>query len=295
MRIQTEKNQKEIKEHGSFSFPVNVSEESIAGYIGSSFPWHWHPEIELSLIMSGQIAYFVNDQQYLLKSGDGLFGNSNTLHSGHMSEGNECRYLSVTFHPRFIYGHENSILQTKYVDFIITNTQWSSLMLTPTVPWQNEIIQFLQSIHQLSTSMQDDYEIALHLLITQIWQKLYQHYCTLPQYDLHTDNSLTRLKTILAYIQLHYPEPMSLEDIAGQVNICQSECCRFFKKHMNMTLFEYVMFYRVEQSIILLKNGESITNAASLSGFSDSSYYGKIFKRYMKCSPGKYKKMRNTK
>ena len=65
--------------------------------------------------------YYVNDRKYLLSEGEGLFGNSNTLHSGYMKDGQDCDYLSVTFHPRFIYGYENSLLQTKYVDFITSN------------------------------------------------------------------------------------------------------------------------------------------------------------------------------
>ena len=54
----------------------------------------------------------------LSQKGEGIFCNSNALHAGYMIDDQDCNYISVTFHPKFIYGYENSILQTKYVDFI---------------------------------------------------------------------------------------------------------------------------------------------------------------------------------
>ena len=66
MQIHTEKNQKEIKSHGNYEFPVNISPESIQSYEQGYFLWHWHPEIELTWIISGQIEYYVNDRKYLL-------------------------------------------------------------------------------------------------------------------------------------------------------------------------------------------------------------------------------------
>ena len=89
MQLHIEKDQKEIKRHGNYEFPVHLSLEKIQSYEQASFPWHWHPEIELTWIMSGQIEYLVNDKKYLLKEGDGLFCNSNSLHSGYMKDGQD--------------------------------------------------------------------------------------------------------------------------------------------------------------------------------------------------------------
>ena len=47
MQIQTNQKQRELKDHGTFAFPVNVSHENLFSYERSSFFWHWHPEIEL--------------------------------------------------------------------------------------------------------------------------------------------------------------------------------------------------------------------------------------------------------
>ena len=151
IQILTEKNKKEVKEHGSYTFPVQVSPEAIQSYEQHSFMWHWHPEIELTWFVSGQMEYVVNDQRYIISEGEGIFCNSNALHAGYMIDDQDCNYISVTFHPKFIYGYENSILQTKYVDFITSNEFWSSLVLKPEIPWQNEIIEYIKEIYRLTS------------------------------------------------------------------------------------------------------------------------------------------------
>lgn len=290
MQLHIEKDQKEIKRHGNYEFPVHLSLEKIQSYEQASFPWHWHPEIELTWIMSGQIEYLVNDKKYLLKEGDGLFCNSNSLHSEYMKDGQDCNYLSLTFHPRFIYGYENSLLQTKYVDFITSNESWHSLGLESETDWHRDIIGQIRKIYHMSQTPPPDYELRVHLILAEIWQKLYSYYNSLPASEHHPQKHLARLKDILSFIQEHYAQELSLDEIAEHVNICKSECCRFFKKYMKMTIFDYILFLRVQNSLPLLREGESITKIASMTGFSTSAYYGQIFKRYMGCSPSKYRR-----
>ena len=290
MQLHTEKDQKEIKKHGNYEFPVHISLEKIQAYEQNSFPWHWHPEIELTWIMSGQIEYLVNDKKYLLCEGEGLFGNSNSLHSGYMVDKKDCTYLSITFHPRIIYGYENSLLQTKYVDFITTNESWHSLKLQKEIKWHQDIIDQIKNIHRISQTPLPDYELQVHLILTIIWQKLYQYYNSLPASEQQPQKHLTRLKDILSYIHIHYSQEITLDEIADHVNICKSECCRFFKKYMKMTIFEYILFLRIQNSLPLLREGESVTKIASMTGFSSPAYYGQIFKRYMGCSPSRYRK-----
>lgn len=289
MQIRTEKNKKEIKEHGNYEFPVNVSVESIQAYEQGMFWWHWHPEIELTWIMEGEMEYHVNDNVYHLQKGEGLFGNSNTLHAGFQVQGKDCFYLSITFHPRFLYGYESSGLQTKYVSFITENDRWSSMKLEKDIAWNQEIIGWMKEIYELSQNEPGDYELQVHILLMRIWQLLYRHFCSMPGEEELPQKNIERLRDIITYMQGHYNENISLDDIADCVNICKSECCRFFKKYMNMTIFEYLMFLRIQNSLPLLKKGESVTRVSDMVGFSNPAYYGQIFKRYMKCTPREYK------
>ena len=290
MQIITQENQKELKEHGNYAFPVNISIEKIQSYEMGMFLWHCHPEIELTLILSGQIEYQIEDKTYLLTEGDGIFCNANALHSGHMHEGKDCTYLSITFHPRFLYGYENSILNTKYVNFISSNPQWSSLVLKKETLWQKQILQQMTQIYDASCSTPTEYEFEIHISLLNIWKLLYQYFSTQPSDHIKVNQHLQRLRDMLSYIETHYNQELSLEEISKTANICKSECCRFFKKHMGITIFDYVLYVRIQNSLSLLKELDSITEVATAVGFSSPSYFSQIFKRYMKCTPLEYKK-----
>lgn len=289
MQINIEENKKEIKEHGSFSFPVHVCTEKIEAYEQGSFLWHWHPEVELTLILSGKIDYHVNDKSYILTEGEALFGNANTLHSGYRKDGADCTYLSITFHPRFLYGYENSILHTKYVEPVITCEKMASLAMRKEEPWQPQVIEHMEKIYEMSLNPPEDYEYRVHLLLSEIWFQLYHYFEKLPEKEDRSSKHLERLRQMISYLQEHYRQEINLSDVAKEVNICKSECCRFFKKHMNMTIFEYIFYYRIQESLPLLRAGESVTNVSGMVGFSSPAYFGQIFKRYMKCTPRAYR------
>lgn len=293
MQIKTSENRKEIKQHGNYEFPVNVSIESIQAYEQGMFWWHWHPEVELTVILSGEIEYHINDAQYHLKAGDGIFGNSNTLHAGFKKDGKDCTYLSVTFHPRFLYGYAGSILQSKYVTRITEDASCGSFLLSGSCEWQKAILQDLQAIYRMSEDPPEDYELQVHILLMQIWQRIYRYHNVSPDGSGQNVKNMERLRKILTYLQEHYMQEVSLEEISEHVNVCRSECCRFFRRYMKMTIFEYLLYLRIQNSLALLRNGESITNTAQQVGFSSSAYYGQIFRRYMNCTPREYKKKNN--
>ena len=290
MQIITKDNNREAKEHGSFSFPVYISVEQIQAYDHGTFLWHWHPEIELTWIMSGEMEYQINDAIYKLSAGDGIFGNSNSLHTGRRINGHQCTYLSITFHPRFLYGYENSILQTKYVGFITSNESWASLALKQDVEWQKEILDVIKEIYELSKTPEDDFELSVHRKLMYIWHRLYLYYSVQPERGNKTLIHIQRLREILTFIHENFATDISLDEIAESISLSKSECCRFFKKHMDMTIFDYILYYKIQKSLPMLSEDQSITDTALSVGFSSTSYYTQIFKRYMKCTPLQYKK-----
>ena len=234
--------------------------------------------------------YQIEDNTYILSEGDGVFCNSNSLHSGHMHKNQDCTYLSITFHPRFLYGYENSVLNMKYINFITSNTLWSSLILDASNRWQQEILESMKNIYELSMTESVDFELQVHILLLNIWRKLYQYFSAQPNNTQKPKQHLQRLRDILLFIESHYNQEITLEDVAKSANICKSECCRFFKKHMGITIFDYILYTRIQNSLSLLKKSDSITEVAAMVGFTSPSYYSQIFKRYMKCTPMEYKK-----
>ena len=175
MQIRMDKENRELKAHGSYEFPVNISYEQLSLYERGSFSWHWHPEIELTFVLSGQIGYQVNGKSYVLKEGDGIFCNTNALHSGHMIDGMDCVYISTTFAPRFLYGFSNSVIQTRYVEPVLTDMQLASIVFSPEIDWQNQVLACMHRIYDLSLSQPSAFEMEIQELLLSIWIEIYRH------------------------------------------------------------------------------------------------------------------------
>ncbi|MGI6255674.1 MAG: AraC family transcriptional regulator [Acutalibacter sp.] len=290
MELLVNEDKRELKSHGTFAFPVNISRKRLSSYGTGSFPWHWHDEVELTLILSGGIDYRVNDSRYLLRAGEGLFCNSDALHSGsRLESGEDCDYVSLTFHPRLLGGYEGCILGSKFVDALASG-QPSSLQLSQKEHWQRKVLDMLEEIYQLSQSRPETYELEVQRLLLGIWSGLYRHRAD--QSGPPSDpERVERLRVILSYLHENYGEKITLEDVARQVGLCKSECCRFFKRQMNQSLFDYLLDYRIGRSLPLLQEGEyTVAEVASQVGFSNPAYFSKVFRSRMKQSPREYQR-----
>lgn len=293
MQLQTNSDRRELKSHGSYRFPVFVSYERLSSYERGAFNWHWHPEIELTLFLEGEMDYQVNDRLYHIKEGQGLFCNSNALHTGHMADGKDCLYLSVTFHPRMIYGFESSRIQRDLVEPILRDSAFGSSLFPGNEVWERELLEALQKIREAHDSPDAVFALRVQQQLLYIWQLLYEYSWHSGQsgHGVTEGRDVERIRNVLDFLHSHYAEHITLEQVADQMNLCRSESCRFFKKYMRQSVFEYLQSYRIEKSLELLAKEEcSVTEAALLCGFSSPAYFTKVFRQQMNCTPLGYRK-----
>ncbi|MDO4274380.1 MAG: AraC family transcriptional regulator [Eubacteriales bacterium] len=291
MQIITDNSQKELKEHGNYQFPLLVSEERLSKYESGSFLWHWHPEIELTLITSGEMIYKINNTSHHLRTGDALFGNANALHSGCRFQDKDCCYTSVTFDPRLIYGYENSLICSKYVEPVLQNFSLSSVHFDKTCEWHKESISLIEEMIRLRRTGKQGCELDLVVNLQKFWKLLYLHCAPLVPVTLNDKANYDRIRAILQYIEKNYKYRITLTDIAEEIHLCKSECSRLFKRYMKVSLFEYILEYRIQKSLPYLTDGSyTITEAAGKAGFNDPNYFTKVFIKIKGCSPSQYKK-----
>ena len=77
------------------------------------------------------MVYQINDQIFYPRAGQALFGNSNTMHTGRMENGRDCRYISITFHPRLLYGYQGSRIASRYTDPLMEKRRPAGCLLRP--------------------------------------------------------------------------------------------------------------------------------------------------------------------
>lgn len=295
VQIVTDGSQKELKKHGSDEFPLLVSYEQLSRYKSGSFLWHWHPEVEITLILEGRMIYKVNQCTFHMKEGEFLLGNANVLHAGFMENMEDCKYVSVTFAPKMIYGFYESVLRKKYVEPFLQNFSLPAVYVDYSEGWHEEFGKCVREIIRLYEEKGEFYEMQVTGVLQRMWLCMLKNLPEDLPYAEHSKVERKRMRGIMDYLEHNYMNKIQMKDIAEEIHLCESECSRLFKRYMNVSLFTFLQEYRVERSMeFLLGSGDSIMEVAQKSGFTDSNYYAKVFARVKGCSPQKYRKQKIT-
>ncbi len=101
----------------------------------------------------------------------------------------------------------------------------------------------------------------------------------------------SKIKQLMDYIAEHYAEPLSLGEMAKRFHFSPSYLSSYFATHTNEGFAEYVNKVRVEEARKLLsKDAAAISEISGMVGYSDHSYFCKVFKKHMGLSPSQYRR-----
>ena len=99
------------------------------------------------------------------------------------------------------------------------------------------------------------------------------------------------LMRVTNYIDEHYSDGVSLEEVALATGISRYYVSHLFKELMNTTFVGYVNELRLNRAAMLLVTTDSpIIEIASLSGFNNLSNFNRAFKMYFDRTPSAYRK-----
>lgn len=291
-QLRVDKTGYDLKPHGTPEFPYKSSQVKISGYEGKRFIFHWHTEPELTLIVSGHMTYQVNNEIFELRSGDGIYVNSRALHSGWLEGEGDCVYIPLTFQPSLLYSENGSAIEKKYVLPITGDENFYALFLNRDDQAQSKILSLVRECYDLFDAKADLYELEIKCRICMIWSLLWREYLGSVENRMQISDTVRRTEYVrqaVTYIRCHYADKITLDNIADSCGLCRATLCRYFKSVMRQTPFEFLMLYRIRESLHYLMDADlTVTEVATRCGFSGPSYYAELFRRYMKCSPSEY-------
>lgn len=289
MSFETDENQVEKIEGMTVTYPYCMHQRNLTDIL---IPWHWHEELELGYIEQGASRICTVNGEYIIQQGEGFFINSNVMDMKENAVPG-CRTLEINhiFHPVFLSGHFKSRFETKYLNPIIQNRQIEVHVLRKNRQTSKQILSNLKKLKVLQN--RPDTEFATRNLLSDSWMLLMED---IKQAQpaltvVHMENQ-NRLRSMLACIHSHYQEKLTLARIAGSANISEREALRCFQKNINQSPFEYLISFRLNQAKKLLTETEdSITQISYQCGFSNSAYFGKVFKKAFGMTPLAYRSM----
>ena len=293
MLIVDEKGYEYRKWKGESSFPVGTGISNIMSFCNNAFECHWHDGVELLYVVDGEIIHTVNGESYLMREGDFMFVNSGSMHEGRATELGRGKYMVLSFLTSVICPEDKGRVAEKYFGSTMGSDNFPVLFLDADSENAKEIRRLCANVAELNMSRPPCYELNIKSDLFKIWSILFLE-ASKRETAHKSDSSIDRIKTAVSYINANYQNKLGLDEIAMICNISKSEFCRSFKRVMHRTPFDYIMDLRLRKSIELLDDGHGVTDSALSSGFFDSSYYTKMFKRYMGCTPREYLKSKKS-
>ncbi|HIW24798.1 MAG TPA: AraC family transcriptional regulator [Firmicutes bacterium] len=280
--IDINENKMETTSHKTDDFPVAIYETILKKNILGFVDWHWHSEIQFCYVTAGRVRFCVNSFSAVVEKDGGIFINSGALHMAEPMT-DDAAYICIDASSEII---GCGAIGKKYVLPYINDPSFSFEIFDED---GRAVIDRLKRAHDVSAERSFGYEIEVASLLSMCWKDMLQNRTPA---EVCENETYERLKSILTYIHDHYSEKISLSGLAEEIHLCPSECCRYFKKRMNRTIFEYITDYRITQSTNALINEPemSISRIAYEYGFGSTSYYIEKFKSKTGTTPLAYRK-----
>lgn len=261
------------------SYPIYVRDGLLSQYPNYTAPSHWHDDIELIAVTSGEMRYNVNGEIVNIPNGGGIFVNSRQMHFGFSDTKSECGFLCVLLHPMLLCSV--SAYENDFVMPVIRNTAIPYVLLKEDTGWQKEILEQVHGIY--AAKGRETSALKVQAAFSTIWSALYEN---MPQKDVSLapqSTDLAIMKNMVGFIQKYYSRKISLADIAAAGTVGQSKCCKLFAKYFNLTPNVYLTQYRLNKSLELLRSTDLSV------GFNGASYYAETFRKWFGKRPTEFR------
>ncbi len=259
-------------ELNAFNFHIKYTETNRKSHV-HEIDLHTHDEFEIYINLSGDVSFLVENRLYPLSRGDVIIARPGEHH--------HCVYRSDADHT-FFWILFDANKNKELTEYFYTNA--NANFLSPANDLKNELIGICSALLDKNLTCGDRFYSFFRLLkILQI-----------------SDGELSNaphgmpedLINILAYIDEHITENIKIVDISNKLYISESTIERRFKEYIDIKPMEFIRKKKLIHAAELLSQGKSVLNAGLNVGYSDNSYFIKLFKEEYGMTPYQYKKRR---
>ena len=259
-----------------------------------STPWHFHPEIEIILVVSGHGSRYVGDSIKNFYPGDLVITGANTPHVWSCSpefydpeSKLNARAIVIQFKENFwgeafsglpeLYKINNLLNEARRgIRFVKdTRKQLEKYMLElPSQMGMSRLMNLFTMLDIMASS--DEFDIL-----------------SSPNYKSESINSVDehRMELIYNHVLKHYQRDIPLEEISGLINLTPPSFCRYFKLRTNKAFSSFVNEMRIgSASKLLIENNLSISQICYESGFNHLSNFNRQFKKIKNMTPSEYQR-----
>ena len=248
---------------------------------------------KLFFFLSGEKKFHIDDFVYNIHPGDLFFVNQREWHYfSQIKETDHHDRIVIFIYPDYLKG-----LCTAQTDLCRCFLDRAGPIYHQIKLTAMEQERFTHLVSKLATCSGFGEDILANSLFSELM--VYLNRCLISRsntaaqeipeslFGSRTDRS-NSVGRIIAYIDEHITEELSLSHLSAQFYISPSYLCRVFKNHTGTTIHKYLTAKRITLAKDLLSQGYSVSEACNASGFKDYNGFLKSFVDSVGISPKKY-------
>lgn len=256
---------------------------------------HWHDYAEILLILKGDYRIEINLEEQILHEGDLCILNSGELHqiTGLQTE---AVHDALLFDPQILnFSYADEWEESCIAPFLKQSVLIQNL-LHPEDPGYPELHGLSARLIGLALGREKDWYIRCKLLLLEWFRLLTVHQRFLPARENLSPGDARRVeryKALVSYIETHYQEPLSLQQLSELIHCNRQYLCRFFRETAGVSPIQYLISCRIDHACALLADtSQSVTDIALNCGFDNISYFIRAFRAHKGCTPREYRVQR---
>ena len=277
----------EVVRHDTPGIGLYIRRGQLSDFPDHRATCHWHNDLEFIHILSGEMDYAIDGDTVSLREGDSLFVNSRRLHYGFGPQHGECAFLCILVESSLLTANER-LYRELLAPFVSPD---GPAWYVERSGGRGRLGEHLQAVWRLKEGGGRSYPLrAVAELLTAVTELLDTETVS-PVGNAAADPSLAAVKKMVAFIQLHFTEPLTLDAIAGSAAVSRSTCCRLFRSYVHTSPGQFLTDYRLRVSRdLLVRTPRPVTEIAAASGFDDPAYFTRQFRSRYGCTPRDYRK-----
>jgi AraC family transcriptional regulator of arabinose operon len=249
---------------------------------------HFHPGYELYYLLQGERTYFINGSVFTAQRGDMVIVNPYDVHRTTSSEVPEFERILINFSEHFVQNEP----EDREAGLQLLPFPNGSRLLRFSLKDQALIEHILRDMLSECKEQQPGFDTYVKALLHQLLVRMYRQSMIELQEPLAAAHPMhAKISEIATYLNQHFHQELTLEQVAKQFYISVSYLSRMFKKMTGFHFREYIQVIRVKEAQRLLRETQDkVMTIAEKTGFEHIAHFNTTFKKITGVPPLRYRK-----
>ncbi|NBJ94205.1 AraC family transcriptional regulator [Parablautia muri] len=255
---------------------------------------HWHYFMEMIYILEGTSRVECNGENYIVEAGNIIIFHPESVHAIYAASDGPLKYEVIKFDVNKLYTENSYAPKLRIILESAAKSERADIFFQGEQLKGLGVKEIFEECRRELEQRNYGYDIIVHNRICFLLVHLIRLW---RENGFDTDGAVSHpleinsIRAITAYIDEHANEQIKVEDLADMCNMSYSCFAKNFKRYYGRSCKEYIEFIRVcKASDLLLFTDFDLNYISQETGFSDSSHFIKIFKKWKGVTPKQFKK-----